>query len=258
MMNIYNTKNNIIVMRWKDNLIKMLQPLEPYWQKIQPIIEIYYTKFINLFYSWERNKRILFCGSVIVLVFLLWYIIFYISMDKERRLLVAQINNTKQTIISIEHSRTSFLAGIHDDPNQSLQYEIDALNQNVQALKKEIMDFTNGQASSSKMIRIIKDKIDREEKITLIRIAGLAANRIIPPSTGTTRIGLDNLPHIYEYPIELEFESDYFTTINFLAELEKEWRVFWDNLTYSVLLYPNARVMMRIHVLHEGDKWNEN
>jgi hypothetical protein len=257
MLNIDGIKNSQALSRLKRDLNKSLEPLIPYWQKVQPILNKYYLMFVNRYYAWDKKNRIMFFVGIIIVVLLFWDLFFYAPITKESRIVSNNIISTKQSIETAKKDKEVFLRSIKDNPNQILQGEIEKIEQDTAILKKDILAFSENQTSTSKMIQIIKNKISQEDKIKLIKIAGVTSMRVIPPSLGTTRIGLENLPNIYENPIELEFESDYFTTIKFLMSLEQSWRIFWDNVVYSVLIHPNARVSVRLHLLSTGEGWNE-
>lgn len=55
---------------------------------------------------------------------------------------------------------------------------------------------------------------------------------------------------ITQHTIQLDFLGNYFSSIDYLARLEKlPWHVYWDTLEYKVLKYPQAEVIVKLYVL---------
>jgi MSHA biogenesis protein MshJ len=51
--------------------------------------------------------------------------------------------------------------------------------------------------------------------------------------------------------VELAFNSNYLSTINYLAQLEKlPWCLSWDSLEYKVVKYPDAEVVINLHIVN--------
>jgi MSHA biogenesis protein MshJ len=55
---------------------------------------------------------------------------------------------------------------------------------------------------------------------------------------------------VYVYAFNIQFESDYFNTLEFIKQVEKiPWPIYWDRLDYKVSEYPKANVILKIHLL---------
>ena len=123
---------------------------------------------------------------------------------------------------------------------------------------KEINSFTENQLSVPAMVQIIKSKIIQDETLKLLRIGSSSSFRIIPPTLGKTRIGLEQTPSIFAHPIELEIEGNYIRTYELLKTLEKSWRIYWDSIEYTVLEHPNAKISLKLHLISTTEGLDED
>jgi hypothetical protein len=54
----------------------------------------------------------------------------------------------------------------------------------------------------------------------------------------------------YQHILKVEFQGNYYSTIAYLALLEKKSsRIYWDSMEYKVLNYPKANIVIKLHVI---------
>jgi len=97
-----------------------------------------------------------------------------------------------------------------------------------------------------KLTKVTNDIISQQSDITLIDL------KTFPQEPWLTKDS--SKPDIFKYKMQIEFQGNYFTTLEFLSRLEKlSWHLYADSLEYKVLKYPTATVIAEFYVLsNEG------
>ena len=55
---------------------------------------------------------------------------------------------------------------------------------------------------------------------------------------------------VTQHSFQLNFVGNYFGVINYLTRLEQlPWHLYWDTLEYKVVKYPQAEVVVKVHIL---------
>lgn len=106
-------------------------------------------------------------------------------------------------------------------------------------------DYSNYFYSTSDISSLIKDIVNlKSADILLMNLKNLKDE---PFNMARS----DKMPFsITQHGLQLNFVSGYFQTINYLTRLEKlPWHFYWDNLSYKVVKYPQAEVIIKFHVL---------
>jgi hypothetical protein len=72
------------------------------------------------------------------------------------------------------------------------------------------------------------------------------------PVTAPVKTPNDKSPAVnMKNTLEMAFNSNYFATIAYLTQLEKlPWCLSWDNLNYKVGKYPDATVVINLHIVN--------
>ncbi len=59
-----------------------------------------------------------------------------------------------------------------------------------------------------------------------------------------------SLKNVHRRVFQMDFNSDYLNTINFLKRLEKlPWHIYWESMSYTVSQYPDAAISIKFYVL---------
>ncbi len=182
------------------------------------------------------------------LIYLLWNLIVELPLRHSREALLNQSQDTsrlldtqKQNLNAIEViiSSSSFTRNITRQKQLSSQFR--RAGQQLQGLQQT---FVPVEALS----RVTNDVIAQQEEVLLVSMKTFSGEPWLK-STAAKK-NLSNLQDIYQHKMELEFRGSYFNTIAFLAHLEKlPWHLYWDQLDYQVLEYPEAKVVARFYVL---------
>jgi MSHA biogenesis protein MshJ len=96
---------------------------------------------------------------------------------------------------------------------------------------------------------IISQQNDMDRNITLVSLNNQPVQQWMPAAVDKIDVMNVAAYPVYQHVLEIKFQSDYFSTIQYMSRLEKlPWAVYWDNLDYKVLTYPKAEVTIKFHI----------
>ncbi|MGH1371215.1 MAG: hypothetical protein ACRBBW_04210 [Cellvibrionaceae bacterium] len=91
--------------------------------------------------------------------------------------------------------------------------------------------------------------IDAEEKSEGNSGDTLTENSASPSATSGDQNKVETAG-VFKHAVEVQWGGGYFETQRFISALEElPWRLYWDNLNYSVTDYPNANVSLQVYTL---------
>jgi len=189
-----------------------------------------------------RERLFIFIGCS-ALLGLLWFLIIMLpimsshsALALQKKYALTQSNLLQSKIDSIiKLSKNKGVAPGH----AALMDAVQNLNQTLNQMEQQIVPI-------KRMVEILRAMLVEEKYLKLVKLSNLPDKPLVSSDikVGGSAFGL------FEQGIELEFEGDYFKTLDFLKRLEHlEWQVFWDKLDYQVIKYPAAKITLRLHTL---------
>ncbi|MES2218512.1 MAG: hypothetical protein V4501_08865 [Pseudomonadota bacterium] len=192
-------------------------------------IKEFYAVFDNWLNQHSHRDRLFILIAGWIIIYLLWYQSF-----------------EKSVLAEIDQHHTVIAA--HQKEYQVFQDEIQQITAKGKSVaeqkKREAVALKNDDQSkiplaSQKDIDVIVQAIlTPQENVRFLSLDNTSAN----PETG--KLSVKN-------NVQLSFSSDYFGTINYLTQLEKlPWCLSWDSLEYKVANYPEAVVVINLHIVN--------
>ncbi len=98
-----------------------------------------------------------------------------------------------------------------------------------------------------KMADVLKEILGKETTLRLVQLNNFPTQLLV---NSVTKGSATTQHKLYSQSFELILNGNYFHTIDYLQRVEKlKWRIFWDQLIYSVTKYPEAQITIRVHTL---------
>lgn len=223
----------------------------------QQVIQ-HYLKLATYIEKWSGQKRYALLGGCLVGLVLAWYMFWIAPMQTARYKQQVQINTVNYRMAQLEKQAKTMVEESKIDPNTALQAAVDGLEQEIAKANAQIEVLTDGQMSPSQLTQLLKNTVQHRESLQLLRLASLSALSITPSLQGPlTHQPLVNIPTLYHHPIELDFQGDFFATLEFLKRLQDHVKIYWNSLEYVVIAHPLAKVAIKLHILSKREHWNE-
>lgn len=221
----------------------------------------------NRFEAFAVRERLLLVGAAVALVYLLWEMLLFHPMAKEKQVLAARERVAQQAIQMTEAEITVLKNIASKDPNVALRQEIADLRARLNSLDQQLDTLAVGLVSAHtlpKVMHSILSKIGKlhiEQLITLppetlnlsadvkkaeIQTAAVSSSPVPQPNAEPMEPGAS----VYRHSVVLNLSGDFAGIVQYLRELESsDWRFYWESLRYQVTEYPQAKIRLRVFTL---------
>ncbi len=213
--------------------------------------------------SRKQSEKILILGILIAGIVMTYLTL---AFDPKR----AQIASLQSQIASLENSisrqQTAYqtmLAQSQEDPNRFANDRLAVISREQAELDGEIQALAGDLVTPNQMTQLLRTVLERQSGLDLVSFRNVDAQPLREASTNAAELleedGAINFEdvsreevvgQVYSHGLVIEFEGDYFSTLNYLRFLEDvTGSFFWDAISFSQLEWPNARVTLEIHTL---------
>ncbi len=203
----------------------------------------------NWLQSRDRRERIVLLCLSIAFTYFVWKFLIGNKLKHDLTTMNENIATAQTTIDGIKLQRQSVLNIVQQGSYTEKLHQQSFLSSKSQNFKQQLTQMIATVVSPRTLPSVTADILNQQQGITLIELKDLPPSPWMPADL----LGLSLPPEakeLYKFSLLMEFHSDYFNTINYLARLEKlPWHLYWENLTYKVTNYPMADVSIQFYVL---------
>lgn len=205
------------------------------------------------------RERILVLISLLVMLQLGWTNWFWGPLRTEQEMLGSQIAVEEEKLASIKLQLEGAVDRSRFDPNKGLRRQLDSLQTELDTMEWRIREAAGALIDPSEMVRFLEDMLERNGNLRLVRLEKLKTESLTEPQSDD-KVDKDVVARpqlsLYRHGFLVEFEGDYFSTLNYLENLEAlPWKFFWDGVEFRVMEYPKARVQIWLHTLSFDEGW---
>jgi MSHA biogenesis protein MshJ len=214
-----------------------------------------------------RERAIVF-GGLITLLFVGWYVWLMEPLMKEEKVLTAELEARRQQFAELNEQFTKLAENRRLDPNAARRTRLAALREEEKSLSEQLQGATADLVTPELMPDLLRAVLKSSSGLHLVRLTGLGSQPLVEPlaegarqggtpkNEGGKPAGEDVLEGAYRHGLRIEFQGDYFSTLDYLHRLEGlEWQFFWDNLHFSVSEYPRATTSIEVFTLSLSRDW---
>lgn len=157
-----------------------------------------------------------------------------------------------------ESNYQEMLSLMDKDPNELSRARLLVVLEQQERLDQEISGLARDLIQPAAMTQLLISMLENQQGLNLVGFENLEVEAVSLdgnedpvdnrfPSEGEVR-PLASI--IYQHGIRIDFEGDYFSTLQYLLFLEEmSESFFWDSLSYEELDWPLAHVQLEIHTL---------
>ena len=137
------------------------------------------------------------------------------------------------------------------DPRQVSIRRAGELQTQLQGLDAQLANTASGFVSSTRMIEVLHDMLDRQGRLGLVSIRNLPVTGLIPPADPASPARAP-----YVHAIEIVIDGEYADILDYLSALEAlPWKFRWTSLDLSTAGYPRNRVRIELSTLSLDSTW---
>ena len=207
----------------------------------------------------ERNirERIIFTLCALVAVYLLWDLLAFSGVSKQKNLLDARYAMVKQGLTALGMEEQVLSQSIINSPNAKKQREIVQLDARLKEVGQQLADLSVGLISAEKLPSVIRDVLAHRGGVELLGMQALLPERLelvsyddLNDVTGDSN-EVDELEvGIFKHRVVFRVRGKYFDIASYLDALEKTgWNFYWSELEYRVDQYPYAIAQLEAYTM---------
>ncbi len=212
-------------------------------------------KIEKRFNNFAIREKLLILMALVIAFYSAWHTLLYdyvLATDEE---VSKQAQQIKQQINLLEGQIDTISEVLGRDPTFVLQQQARELRRKNKELSKEIYENTKKMVSPKDMNKVLSHLIQKSEGLTVVNIESLQTKPLFAAKS-IEENGKPRQLQVFNHGLRIEMLGDYFDTLQFLKELEKQnLNVMWDELDYEVKKYPKANITIVLHTLSLDEGW---
>ena len=201
----------------------------------------------------DPKRRMQFFLLSIVILYFIWAFVFLNPLRAKTNALANQVQGLQSQLAETKNKIDTISGILKTDSIAKMVAEKQQIELKLKKLDQQLLNMRYVLISKQDWIKL-KDEIINQQtnidlNITLKSINDLPVQPWSPPTVDQADMA-KIIPHpVYQHAIEVKFQSDYFSAIQYVSRLEKlRWPFYWDSLEYKVLTYPMAEISIKFHI----------
>lgn len=175
--------------------------------------------------------------------------------------------NAELTLLNLQLQQMVTIS--KDSPQERDRQEILRLRQELATLDQSLNQATANLVSPQQMAKLLQMVLGQTNGLRLKKVTSLGSTSLLlsgqtnqdnKSAKAATETGPDAEETIastaYKHGLKIEFEGDFFTTLDYMRKLEAlEWNFFWDEITFKVTEYPTASGSLSLFTISLDKNW---
>ncbi len=199
---------------------------------------------INTFKIRERRLMAFTVVSIILMLAmsLIWQPIFK-NILKNYQSNQSSFNTIQAIKVEIE----GYKKRLGMDVNAPYKEQVKNLKQQIKDQDKKVVNLTSALITPRNMGQVFTGLLQVNE-VYMNKISNLDAEAInINDQKEETNL-------LFKHGLSLELQGEYLKVLKYVQEIEaQDWQLYWDELSFSTLTYPEGRLNIKVHTLSTSD-----
>jgi MSHA biogenesis protein MshJ len=216
----------------------------------------------------SREKFLVVIGAVAVVYMVLQFVLLD-PVSVQVKALRDQQATYRQDIKNLESEQLLLLQSMNKDPDAALKQQVETMQQQLQALDKELTELSVGLVPAKQLPMLLQDVLRKTGKLELRRMQTLPVtnlqlqaleadtakvNRSVHDGEPIEGSGAEDPAYltagVFKHAVRMELSGSYFQVLSYLEALESlNWRFYWQSLSYQVEAYPRAVITLDVYTL---------
>lgn len=209
----------------------------------------------------SRPEKGLILGIVLAGLVMLYLTVAYDPLKADIASLEGQIRSATNQISSQQQAYTALLARSQQDPNKATNDRLAVLVREQALLDQDIDNLAGDLVTPDEMTAILTSVLGQFNGLELLLFSNEEAvplrddlaNAPEPDAEGRDAVDSSDSSisgQVYSHGLTIEFEGDFFSTLQYLRFLEDvSGSFFWDSINFKQTEWPTAHVSLQIHTL---------
>ncbi len=199
----------------------------------------------------NKRQRVLLFFGLAVLVFMLGNVFLISPIKSKVKLVDAELKTTTSTVEATHTKIDLLMAEVDASLANPGSARSRGLKSQIDDLDGQLLEYFENLIPASQMGGILQQALSPESGLELLSIRSLQAEKLSSYQTAD-----EEEAQLFRKGIEMTFQGDYFTTIDYLIKLENlKWKLLWGYFEYEVQDYPTGAVTIQVYTLSSEEGW---
>jgi MSHA biogenesis protein MshJ len=196
--------------------------------------------------------------TILAVIYFLWDTVFYENFLDTAKKRTESIKKIEAQVNALQGQISSISVASKSDPIKDLSNKVKQLTQQNKNLEDSIGKLTKQLIPPEQMLWLLQDILAQDENLHIIRVDNLPETSLFATAgvKGAAEDKTLNKYQVYRHGLQIELVANYFNTRQFLERVERlPWKILWDDISYEVTDYPDAKVKITVYTLSLNRSW---
>ena len=194
-----------------------------------------------------REQQLLFISIPATIVFVA-FLLFIEPEFKNTQMLDKQVDRMHKQLALAEQGTQELLSQASVDPSTGVKQQIKSLEAQLLKLNKASEGELNQLVSPSAMPILLEELFEQADDLALVSMQSVKPDILFGDTSNS-----EQAP-IYKHGMQITFEGSFFATRDFLSSAENlGWKLYWQDLNYTVDKHPNATTTLSLFTLSTSE-----
>lgn len=199
-----------------------------------------------------RERAVIFI-AIAALLYFAWDTLLMTPTESRQQQLLGQIETLRGQLNQLDSETSAVMARHNIDPDREERQQLAELEQQLGQIDRQIGNMVSGLIEPEQMAEILESMLQRQEGLTFVRLENLGREALIDVAA---EAATTDTAGIYRHTMRLEFEGNFNQTLAYLRALETlPWQFRWDEVEITMLDYPRASIVIKVHTLSLQEGW---
>ncbi len=198
----------------------------------------------------ERKQLAIAVGAGMLM---LWLLLLHQPFSRQQAELESATAVARAESDRLKQQLDGLMLALANDPRSLQRTELARLETEVSDLAQSAAQDGSSALPPHEVVALLRELLAKHPDLRLVRMQSLAAEAVEMEFAGPA-----DAPQarVYRHPVEIELEGAYLPALGWLeAVAALPWRLHWDELRYEVTRHPQARIVLRLHMLGREEEW---
>lgn len=218
----------------------------------------------------QLRERGLLMFALIVVLYFVWDMFLMQPLDARQKKVQSSIQFKDAEIAGLNARIQDMLRQNNTDPNEQNRKRLAELKQELALLDEALKQTTAQLVPPQQMARLLELVLRETKGLQLKQVQSLGTEPLVNTQaeeetgdqseqdvqTASATTGQGAVNAAYRHGLQIEFEGNFFSTLEYLRKLEQlEWKFFWDSIDFKVDEYPGAHTAITVYTISLNRNW---
>lgn len=205
-----------------------------------------------------RERALMLLTALVLILVLVWEV-GVAPLEQRHQSLENRLQTLAATRDDLLAQQQMLDAQLSTDPSRELRNQLNARQQRLERLNRQIADTTGQLIAPKAMVALLRDILAAQDSLELQALELQSPTPVFapgPPEQTSQEQQAAPEPLLYAHDVELRIKGSYLEVLHYLERLEAmDERLGWIKLEYSAGDWPSGEAVIRVQTLSLDKAW---